>query len=199
MFKSFTEKLPASSKPSSRSPQSPKGQRSSKTSQSPKTSQPSPDATPPASVQWAVKLMLAGAAISTVYLVFALIVTASIRGDLVRWNATEPKAKQLTTSQLNSLATYYIVSTIIIGLIAIGLWLWMARMNIRGRRWARIVATVLFVLWTYYSYVSIGETHGAATLITSTAMVLVTWLIGLASLFFLWRPTSSAFYNEQSR
>jgi hypothetical protein len=187
MFKSFTDKLPTSSKPSSRSPRSSKG------------SPPVPDATPPDTVQWAVKLMLAGAAASTVYLVFALIVTASIKGDLVRWNATQTKAKQLTASQLNSLATYYIVSTIIIGLIAIGLWLWMARTNTRGRKWGRIVATVLFALWSYYTYVSIGETHGAATLIISTVIVLVTWLIGLASLFLLWRPASSAFYNEQTR
>jgi len=197
MFKSFTEKLPTSSKPSSRSPQPSKGSSKgpSKGSRSPA---PSPDATPPDTVQWAVKLMLAGAAVSTVYLVFALIVTASIKGDLVRWNATQTKAKQLTATQVNSLATYYIVSTIIIGLIAIGLWLWMAKMNTRGRKWARIVATVLFALWSYYTYVSIGETHGAATLITSTVIVLVTWVIGLAALFLLWRPASSAFYNEQT-
>ena len=113
MFKSFT----ASGKPSSRSKQ-------------PKPSQYSE---PPATLQWSVKLMLAGAAVSTVYLVFAVIVTFSVKSSLARWNATEPKAKQLTASQLNSLATYYIVSTIIIGLIAIGLWLWMARMNTAGR------------------------------------------------------------------
>ena len=193
MFKSFTEKLPTSSKPSSRSPQSSKPQSSKK------GAPPSPDPTPPATLQWARKLMVAGAAVSTVYLVFAVIVTASIKTDLTRWNATEPKSKQLTASQLNSLATYYVVSTIIIGLLAIGLWLWMARMNRNGRKWARIVATVLFALWSYYTYVSIGETHGAATLITSTVIVLVTWLIGLGALFLLWRPASSAFYNEQSR
>ena len=191
MFKSFTEKLPTSSKPSSRSPQP-----SKKGSRSPA---PAPDPTPPPTVQWAVKLMAAGAAVSTVYLVFAVIVTASIKTDLTRWNATEPKSKQLTASQLNSLATYYVVSTIVIGLLAIGLWLWMAKMNSKGRKWARIVATVLFALWSYYTYVSIGETHGAATLITSTVIVLVTWLIGLGALFLLWRPASSAFYNEQSR
>ena len=142
--------------------------------------------------------MLAGAAVSTVYLVFALIITASIKTDLVRWNATEPKAKQLTASQLNSLATYYIASTIIVGLIAIGLWLWMAKMNTAGRSWARIVSSVLFALWSYYTYVSIGQTHGAATLIISTVIVLVTWLIGLASLFLLWRPASTAFYKAKA-
>jgi len=137
--------------------------------------------------------------VSTVYLVFALIVTASIKNSLVRWNAAQPHAKQLTASQVNSLATYYIVSTIVIGLIAIGLWLWMARMNTGGRNWARIVSSVLFALWSYYTYVSIGQTHGAATLVISTVIVLVTWLIGLASLFLLWRPASSAFFKGQTR
>jgi hypothetical protein len=149
-------------------------------------------------MQWAVRLMLAGAAVSTVYLVFALIVTASIKTDLTRWNATVPKAKQLTASQLNSLATYYVVTTIIIGLISIGLWLWMAKMNTAGRSWARIVSSVLFLLWTYYTWVSIGQTRGAATLVISTVIVLVTWLIGLVSLFFLWRPASTAFYKAKT-
>jgi len=105
----------------------------------------------------------------------------------------------LTASQLNSLATYYIASTIIIGLIAIGLWLWMAKMNTAGRSWARIVSTVLFALWSYYTWVSIGQTHGATTLVVSTVIVLVTWLIGLASLFFLWRPASTAFYKAKAQ
>ncbi len=183
MFKSFTEKLPVGSKPSPRPGRSPRAQ----------------DAEPPATVQWSVKLMLAGAAVSTVYLIFALIVTASIKSSLVKWNATQPKAKQLTASQLNSLTTYYIVSTIIIGLIAIGLWLWMAKMNGTGRNWARIVASVLFVLWSYYTYVSIGQTRGAATLVVSTVIVVVTWLIGLAALYLLWRPASSAYFKAQSR
>jgi hypothetical protein len=182
MFKSFTEKLPVSSKPSPRSGRSPQKQ----------------GAEPPATMQWSVKLMLAGAAVSTVYLIFALVVTVSIKSSLVRWNSTQPKAKQLTVSQLNSLTTYYIVSTIIIGLIAIGLWLWMAKMNSAGRNWARIVASVLFVLWSYYTYVSIGQTRGAATLVVSTVIVVVTWLIGIAALYLLWRPDSSAYFKAQS-
>jgi hypothetical protein len=182
MFKSLTEKLPSGNKPPQRPGQSPRAQ----------------DPAPPATVQWSVRLMLAGAAASTVYLVFALIVTASVKSSLVKWNATQPKAKQLTAGQLNSLATYYIVSTIIIGLIAVGLWLWMARMNGAGRNWARITASVLFALWTYYTYVSIGQVRGAATFVVSMAIVLATWLIGLGALVLLWRPDSSAYFKARS-
>ncbi len=157
----------------------------------------------PGSVQWAVKLMLAGAAASTVYLVFGVIVTASERSALINAliasNKTQAKSKQLTVSQIHSLATFYVVEVIIIGLIAIALWLWMARMNSAGRNWARITASVFFVLWTYYTYVNIGQTRGAATHIASMVIVLVIWVIGLASLFFLWRPTSTAFFKTQPR
>jgi hypothetical protein len=182
MFKSFTEKLQVSSKPSPQSGRSPQKQ----------------GAEPPATVQRSVKLMLAGAAASTVYLVFSLIVMASIKSDLVRWNATLPKSQQHTASYLNSLATQIIVTTILTGLIAIGLWLWMAKMNSAGRNWARIVASVLFVLWSYNTYVSIGQTRGAATLVVSTVIMVVTWLIGIAALYLLWRPDSSAYFKAQS-
>lgn len=168
------------------------------TAKSSRSSQPSQQPQPPVTVQRAVKLMLAGAAASTVYLVFALVVSFSVKSALVRWNATQPKAKQLTASQINSFASSYIITTIIVGLIAIALWLWMARMNNLGRNWARITASVFFVLWTYYTWVSIGQTRGALTLILALVIVLVIWLIGLAALFLLWRPDSTAFFKGQA-
>lgn len=156
----------------------------------------------PRPLQWAIKFMLAGAAASTVFLVYGVIVTASERNALINalisWNKTQPKSKQLTLDQIHSYVTASFVSMIIIGVIAILLWLWMARMNTAGRSWARIAASVFFLLWTYYTYVSIGQTRGAATLIISMIIILVIWLIGLGSLFFLWRPASTDFIKAQS-
>jgi hypothetical protein len=181
MFKSFAEKLPAR-------PAGGKGT----------VGQPEP----PVTVQWAVKLMLIGAAVSTVFLLFGVVVTASERNSLINaliaWNKTQPKSKQLTLSQIHSYVTVSIVTIIIVGLISVALWLWMARMNTNGRNWARITASVLFALWTFYTYQSIGATRGAATLIASTIIVLVIWVVGLGSLFFLWRPDSTVFFKSQS-
>jgi hypothetical protein len=160
--------------------------------------QPSDGSAPPASVQWAVKLMQAGAAVSTVYLIFALAVTATVKGSLTTWNAEQAKSKQLTAAQINSIATFYIVSAIVTGLVAIALWIWMAKVNSAGRNWARITASVFFVLWSLYTYNSLGGTRGAATLIISTVIVLVIWLIGLGALFMLWRQESTAFFRAQS-
>lgn len=150
----------------------------------------------PTSVRRAVWLMRIGAAASTVYLIFALAVTASEKSSLEKWNAQQPKAKQLTAAEINSTATYLIVSTIIVGLIAVALWIWMARMNSRGRSWARMTSSAFFILWTVYAYSSVGSVRGPATLVVSTIIVLVIWLIGLCALFFLWRPDASEYFKS---
>ena len=76
-------------------------------------------------VRAAVKLMYAGAAVSTVNLVILL----ALIGDI--------KVSQL-------LNTPFITVSIAWSLAPLALWLWMARENGRGRNWARIVSTVLF-------------------------------------------------------
>jgi hypothetical protein len=181
MFKSFTQKLPAPGTT---------GRGTVAEHDAPET------------VQWAVRLMLVGAAISTLFLLFGVVVTVSERNSLINalisWNKTQPKSKQLSLSQIHSYVTVSIVTIIIVGLISIALWLWMARMNSGGRNWARITASVLFALWTFYTYQSIGDTRGAATLVASTVIVLLIWLVGLASLFLLWRPASTMFFKSQS-
>lgn len=159
--------------------------------------QPSDGPAPPATVQRAVKLMQAGAAVSTIYLIFAVAVAATVKSSLKTWNAGQAPAKQLTAAQINSIATFYIVSAIITGVVAIALWLWMAKTNWAGRNWARITASVFFVLWSLYTYNSLGGTRGAPTLIISTVIVLVIWLIGLGALIMLWRQESTAFFRDQ--
>jgi hypothetical protein len=141
--------------------------------------------------------MQAGAAVSTIYLIFALAVTATVKSSLTTWSAEQAKSKQLTASQINSIATFYIVSAIVTGVVAIALWIWMAKMNSAGRNWARITATVFFILWSLYTYNSLGGTRGAPTLIISTVIVLIIWLIGLGALFMLWRQESTAFFRAQ--
>ena len=77
-------------------------------------------------VRAAVKLMYAGAAVSTVNLVILLALTGDIKGS---------------ASWLN---TPFITVSIAWSLAPLALWLWMARETGRGRNWARIVSTVLF-------------------------------------------------------
>jgi len=95
----------------------------------------------PAPVLAAVKLMYAGAAVSTINLIILLVY---IGVDGVRWTA-HPGVAAAQISQRKTLA---ITLTIVFGLALIAVWLWMARANGQGRNWARVLSTVLFGLAT---------------------------------------------------
>lgn len=157
---------------------------------------------PPAPVHRAARLMQAGAVVSTLSLIFTVIGSFSLKHNMMTANAQKLQDHQITASQISSTATGLIVYTIVIGLVSIGLWLWMARMNEAGRRWARITASVFFALWSLYTYSVIGELHGGvtvtATLIVSLILILALWVIGAATVFYLWRPASTAYFKAQS-
>jgi uncharacterized membrane protein (DUF2068 family) len=157
---------------------------------------------PPAPVHRAARLMQAGAVVSTLSLIFTVIGSFSLKHNMMTANAQKLQDHQITASQISSTATGLIVYTIVIGLVSIGLWLWMARMNEAGRRWARITASVFFALWSLYTYSVIGELHGGvtvtATLIVSLVLILALWVIGAATVFYLWRPASTAYFKAQS-
>jgi len=157
---------------------------------------------PPAPVQRAVRLMQAGAVVSTLSLIFTVIGSFSLKHNMMTANAQKLADHQVTASQISSTATGLIVYTIIIGLVSIGLWLWMARMNEAGRRWARITASAFFALWSLYTYSVRGELHGGVTvtgtLVVSLILILALWVIGAVTVFYLWRPASTAYFKAQS-
>ena len=142
----------------------------------------------PLSVQKAVKLMYAGAAVSTVSLIVSLV-------DISGTKAAIRKARpSLSAAQVNQLNTFIISLAIISGVIGIALWLWMARANGQGRNWARIVSTVLFGLATLDLF---GVVSQPKTLL-SLVFPLLTWLIGAGAVFLLWRGESTAFFHPQT-
>jgi hypothetical protein len=148
------------------------------------TSQPGPFAGQPGDllrpaapkpVLTAIKLMY-GAAASTaaVFLIAAL----PFMGDtLGRFRGHPITATPLT-----------ITLVIVLSLIPVTLWLWMARAVGRGRNWARIVSTVLFVLATTQLQ---GENG-----VLSVFLAWLTCLTGLAVVWLLWRPASRAFFKR---
>ena len=88
-------------------------------------------------VRAAVKLMYAGAAVSTVNLIILLAVFADIKAyhAILR--------QHLTAAQVSQYSTLVITVCTLWALVPIAVWLWMARACGRGRNWARIVSTVL--------------------------------------------------------
>jgi hypothetical protein len=138
----------------------------------------------PAPVLAAVQLMYGGAVGTAVQLIVAL----SLIGDLDAYHLTV-LGHHLTTAQLGHLRPLIITLLITVGLIAIALWLWMARAVGQGRNWARILSTALFGLAT----LELTGNHGVAQLL----LAMLTWLTGLAAVWQLWRPASTAFFNRR--
>jgi len=130
-------------------------------------------------VRAAVRLMYAGAAITTLSFIVAIISVPFIGGrvgSLRLLGHTQPLPVDITVG-------------IIVGLALVAVWLWMARTNGQGRNWARIMSTVLFGLATLH----LSGTKG----LTQVVFALVTWLVGLAAVWLLWRPASKAFFKPQ--
>ena len=143
---------------------------------------------PPPSVVMAVRLMYAGAVVSALSLIVGLATIGSLRSSLHKSDPT------LTASQLHSLQSVVVVGSVVIGVIGIALWVWMALMNKAGKSWARIVSTVLFGLDTLFLLLGLARAGAAG----GTLVSILTWLIGLGTIIFLWRKDSSAYFAPQA-
>jgi len=128
-------------------------------------------------VRAAVRLMYAGAAVTTLSLIISIISLAFI-------GRRAASLRLLGRSQPFPVA---IAVGIMGGLVLIALWLWMARANGQGRNSARILATVLFCLATLHLFGNKG--------VVQVVFAVLTWVIGLAAVWLLWRPTSNAFFQ----
>jgi hypothetical protein len=137
----------------------------------------------PEPVADAVKLMYGGAAGTVVQLVIALFFI----GDIKAYHLTV-LGHHLTTAQLSHLRPLLVTLVIAVALVLVALWLWMARAVGQGRNWARTLSTVLFGLAT----LELAGIHGIAQLFWA----MLTWLTGLAAVWLLWRPASTAFFRR---
>ncbi len=169
----------------------------------PKSAPPVAAERPPAppSVLNAVKLMYAGAAISTVSFIVSLAgigaferaINPQARTSIIN-NAKKTHTK-LTPAQIQSqvhhLDLVLITISIVLGLLGIGLWLWMSRANGQGRNWARIVSSVLFGGATFELLSVYGQPHTLLSVLFPT----LTWLVGLATIILLWRRESSEYFK----
>ena len=161
----------------------------------------------PAPVRNAVTLMNAAAAVIAVTLIVA---AALIGGTKAALHTANPGLTAAQARDLNLLIALALVS----GLIAIGLWLWLARANSQGRNWARILSTVLFGLATLElarpypgrrlgHFVLGGQVqpvihYGPGVAALALAAPALAWLAGLAAVWLLWRPAASAYFTSRA-
>ena len=145
-------------------------------------------------VRAAVRLMYAGATVSTVNLIILL----AFIGYIKAYHAM--LGHRLTAAQVSQLNTPFITLSVVSDLVPIALWLWMARANGQGRNWARNLSTVLFGLATLDLTGAFGTPVIRVTVVPmlfGPTLPVLTWLAGLAAVWLLWRPASTAFFKPQ--
>ncbi len=149
----------------------------------------------PSSVRTAVWLMYGGAVLSAITAILVLVLGGRIKKAIgkaaVKTNATliREGKKPLTLSQIHSLETALVGIVVIVLVISVILWVFMAWANGRGKAWARIVASVLFGLNTLYLLLVVSRAG------TSVLFVALGWLLGLGAIIMLWRRESSAYFK----
>lgn len=151
------------------------------------------DSAIPASVRKAVRFMLGGGAMTLLVAVLWLIVEITDKNAL-----TDSNGKKLTNGQF----TGAVVQVFIIEfLIPVALWVVMARFNRAGATWARIVASVLCAIDTYFAFGLVNSLRGGQAPkvpdIVFIVLTLAVWVIGVIAIAFLWRGESSVYFQER--
>jgi hypothetical protein len=130
--------------------------------------------------------MYVGAALSLLDAVLTLTQRGELRSQVV--------AAGTPATAVDTAVTVAIVSAIVIGVLAAGLWVLNAVFNARGATWARILSTVLGALAVVFTLVSFTQPGGGL----SRALSVVQLLIAIAVLVLIWRPESSRYYQARS-
>jgi NADH:ubiquinone oxidoreductase subunit K len=144
-----------------------------------------PTPTRPRSVQRAVLLMYAGAALEAVGLIVVLFSYHVIENAIRK--GTVGTAHPLTVHRIHQLATFLVGLAVVESAVALGLWLLMAWANNNGQNWGRITATVLFALNTIFLLLSFTRPGS----VLGIAVMLLVWLIGLGAIILLWRKETT--------
>lgn len=150
----------------------------------------------PLSVTRAVQAMYLGAVASLVGIIIEVLTRHSLR-TYIADHATR-NGKRLTATQVADTYHAELVVLVVVGLIGIALWLWMAQSNKAGKNWARITSTVFFAIDT------LGAIGGLAGGSLSGGNVnrfygLVVWVIGLVAVFLLWQRSSTEYFKGAPR
>lgn len=141
----------------------------------------------PQSVLTAVKLMYAGAAFSALEIIISFTTIGGLK------SAIKQAYPHYSAAQVHTLEIEGVAGLVISGLLGVGLWILMARLNLAGRNWARIVASVLFGINTLELLSVISRPNT----VLGIAFSVILWVIGLGAIVMLWRRESTAFFRPR--
>ena len=147
----------------------------------------------PSSMQRAVLLMRVGAGLSLLNVIVGLITLGSIKDNIKQRLINDGN---YTQSNLDTAYNVAVVVVIVLGVLATALWLWMAAANGAGRKWARIVATVLggFSILGLITTFAQGQQTAVGDIFT-----VVISILAVVILVLIWSKESSAYYEAKSR
>lgn len=152
----------------------------------PSAADPAAKPDPPQPVRTAVLLMWVGAGLAVLGVVLTVAQRDALREQL--------SSQQLPAgTNIDAAVSAALAVAVVIGVIAVSLWVLMAVMNRRGKVWARIVATVLGALNILLNLLAIGGAVGATSLSLVTGVVSL--LLAAVIVFLLWRPESSRWFD----
>ncbi|MGH3487839.1 MAG: hypothetical protein ACRDP8_07975 [Actinopolymorphaceae bacterium] len=137
----------------------------------------------PREIRLAVILMYVGAALSVASLLslFSTGTRSQIRSEAE--NAVKRQKPPGTAEQAEALANNTFTFIIVLGIIMIAIWVFLALMNDRGKNWARLTATVLAVANVFFNLQGLS--------FVGLALVVV----GIAAAVLLWLPASRPWFD----
>jgi hypothetical protein len=147
----------------------------------------------PSSVRLAVRLMWAGAALTVLSLVVTLASLGAAKEDIEeRLRRDDPSVSQSTIDAAFAIG---VGSALVVSVIGVGTWLWMAWKNGQGRSWARVVATVLAGFNVLFApLVFVQDTPSV-----SRVFSIVNVVLAIVILVLIWRKDATEFYADRSR
>ena len=131
--------------------------------------------------------MYVGAGLQALALIFSFASRVELREQIA------DEQPDLTASQVERAMNIQLMSVAIVDILAIAMWIWMAKTNQRGLEWARIVATVLGPLNIAFTVFSLAQAAGVAIVVR-----FLTIALSAAILFLLYRPDASAYYKAMT-
>ena len=135
----------------------------------------------------AVKLMYAGTVLSLISLLVSF-----TQGDAIREQLEGQPG--MTPDAIDAAVAVGFVFGVVFGLIGVALWILNAIFNARGKKWARILSTVLGAIAVLAFLASFLQTSTAPTMILGLLQALLAAVI----IWLLWRPDSSRYYQAMS-
>jgi hypothetical protein len=138
----------------------------------------------PSTMVTAVRLMYAGAVYTLIYAIGLAKVYRSVFNQPAVGTAAHTGPAAVA------------VPVVLLSLIEIAVWLWIARACKKGRNWARVTGTVLFAIHTVSTIALFGNTYPGIGL--AKLLDVIGWLIACGAVVFLWQRPSSAFFSSRA-